>query len=395
MFVGKHRNKVLDTDLFVDKWKVEYKDDEDTGEENLNETFEGLTPVGKTMEQKYLGFIISAEGNNMANIKAIKNKSIGTIRKLLTKLNTLNLRMYYFECSMIFLNVMLRPSILYACETYYNLSEYQIRQLERIEEDYLRQVFQTLRTCPIVQLYLEAGHIPARFEIKKLRLLYLKNILQQDPSSMIFKFFELQVSNPTRGDWVSACIKDLKELRITESLEEIKQMSKMKFNKMLKERIYENALSYLTKKQQIKGKEIVYKKIELADYLQPYNKLSIEEKRKIFEMRNKMTKIPNNFLNQAQKVKCVCGEFEEMSHLYECKILNENKILKIEYEEIYKNNPIKQIEILRIFERNLEKIRNIENSKTEKREEKYTEGKRKTPCDLLLDPLNFKRFSIG
>ena len=84
-----------------------------------------------------------------------------------------------------------------------------------------------------------------------------------------------------------------------------------------------------------------------------------------------------------------------MSHLYEWCILNSNKILKIEYEEIYKNNPIKQIEILRIFERNLEKIRNIENSKTEKREEKYTEGKRKTPCDLLLDPLNFKRFSIG
>ena len=172
MFVGKHKNEVLDTDLYVDKWKVEYNVDEDTGEENLNETFEGLTPVGKTMEQKYLGFVISAEGNNMANIKAIKNKSIGTIRKLLTKLNSLNLRMYYFECSMIFLNVMLRPSILYACETYYNLSEYQIRQLERIEEDYLRQVFKTLRTCPIVQLYLEAGHTPARFEIKRLRLLH-------------------------------------------------------------------------------------------------------------------------------------------------------------------------------------------------------------------------------
>ena len=315
MFVGKSKKEFLDTDLFVDKWKVEYNEDEDTKEEKLNETFEGLTKLEKTSEQKYLGFVISAVGNNMANIKAVKNKSIGTIQKLMSKLNNLNLRKYYFECSLIFLNAMLRPSILYACETYYNLSEYQIRQLERIEEDYLRKVFKTTKSCPIVQLYLEAGHIPARFEIIRLRLLYLKNILQQDPSSMIFRFFQLQVENPTQGDWASACFKDLKELGIIESLEEIKQMSKFTFNKMLKKRISENALNYLIKKQNIKGKDILYKKIELADYLQPYNKLSIEEKRKIFEMRNKMTKIPNNFLNGAQKNKCFCGEDEDMSHI--------------------------------------------------------------------------------
>ena len=118
----------MDTDLFVDKWNVEYIDDEDTGKEKLNETYEGITPIGKTLEQKYMGFVISATGNNMSNIKAVKNKSIGTIQKLLTKLNSLNLMKYYFECAFIFLDVMLRPSILYACETYYNLSENQIRQ---------------------------------------------------------------------------------------------------------------------------------------------------------------------------------------------------------------------------------------------------------------------------
>ena len=99
---------------------------------------------------------------------------------------------------------MLRPSILYACETYYNLTEAQTRQLERIEENFLRKVFKTLKSCPIVQLYLEAGHIPARFEIKRMRLLFLKNIMQQKPSSMILEFFRLQVSNPTRGDWATA-----------------------------------------------------------------------------------------------------------------------------------------------------------------------------------------------
>ena len=60
---------------------------------------------------------------------------------------------------------MLRSSILYACETYYNLKETEIRQIERIEEGFLRQLFKTPKGCPIAQLYLEAGYIPARFAI--------------------------------------------------------------------------------------------------------------------------------------------------------------------------------------------------------------------------------------
>ena len=108
-----------------------------------------------------------------------------------------------------------------------------------------------------------------------------------------------------------------------------------------------------------------------------------------------MTKIPNNFLNGAEKVKCFCGEEEEMSHVYECCILSSNEIAQIEYEEIYRNNPIKQKEILQRFERNLEKRQSIQNNKHELRKEILIEEKRKIPCDLLLDPLNCKRFSFG
>ena len=74
---------------------------------------------------------------------------------------------------MLLLNVMLRGSILYAADMYYDLKENELRQIERIEEGYLRKVLNTTKGCPIVQLYLEVGHIPARFEIQKMRLLYL------------------------------------------------------------------------------------------------------------------------------------------------------------------------------------------------------------------------------
>ena len=115
----------------------------------------------------------------MKNINAMKNKYIWIINNIFDKLRSLKLKKYYFESAIIFLNVFLRSSILYSAETYYNLKEKEIRTLERIEENFLRKLFKTTKGCPISQLYLEAGHLPARFEIFRKRLLFLQNILKE------------------------------------------------------------------------------------------------------------------------------------------------------------------------------------------------------------------------
>ena len=185
MLISKHVDTVPNNNLMVVNWKVQYVNDPITDSCELKETYAGLELIQKTEEQKYLGFVLSCRGDNMVNIKAMKIKSIWIIRQIFSKLNDLNLKQYYFECAMVFLNVMLRPSILYSCETYYNLKEKEIRELERIEENFLRKMFKTSRGCPLKRLYLEAGHQPARFEVKKTRLLFLQYILQEGPESRI------------------------------------------------------------------------------------------------------------------------------------------------------------------------------------------------------------------
>ena len=134
MIVGNNAVNLDYSNLRVDKWQIKYE------KENLSETYIGEVPMEKTKEHKYLGFILSNTGNNMKNIIDKKNKSIGIIKKIFNKLHSLNLRKYFFECAIIFLNVMLRSSILYASETYYNLKEPEIRAIERIEENFLRQL---------------------------------------------------------------------------------------------------------------------------------------------------------------------------------------------------------------------------------------------------------------
>ena len=79
---------------------------------------------------------------------------------------------------------------------------------------------------------------------------------------------------------------------------------------MVKNKIEIKALEYLHSKRGSKGQEIEYTSLEMAEYLIPYNsKLNIEEKRKMFEIRNRMTKISNNFGNKEEK--CVCGQVEK------------------------------------------------------------------------------------
>ena len=53
----------------------------------------------------------------------------------------------------------------------------------------------------------------------------------------ISKFLQLQIENLTRGDRASNCINDLEEFKINLSFEEIKMISKAKFNQMLKNAI--------------------------------------------------------------------------------------------------------------------------------------------------------------
>ena len=130
----------------------------------------------------------------------------------------------------------------------YNQRENEIRQIARIEENFLRKVFNTTKGCPIVQLYLEMGHTPARVDIQKIRLLYLQYILQQSDNSSLSKFFKLQIEFPTRGDWASRVIQDLKELGIKESFEEIKLMTKNNFSKIMKCKLRIKALEYLSYK---------------------------------------------------------------------------------------------------------------------------------------------------
>ena len=254
-----------------------------------------------------------------------------------------------------FFNIILRSSILYGSETYYNLTEKEIRIIERIEEQFLRKLFKTTKACPISQLYLEAGHYPARFEIFKRRLLFFKDILNEKPGSLIQRFVQLQLEKPIKGDWASSCLKSLDYLKLNYSIEEIKEMNKTQFKKILKMSIQEKSLQYLLNKRGSKGKEMQYSSLKMAEYLLPQNEnLSITDQQYIFSIRNRMVEIDYNFSNKKNEKYCVCDAKEDMKHIYYCKKLNSEDV-KQNFEKIFEENVKTQRIVLERFRKNFEK----------------------------------------
>ena len=380
MIIGNQEN-CIQSNLMIDSWKQEYVENVKTRKYEMVERYEGEVMMEQTNEYKYLGFIISSKGDNMININAMKRKSIGIMKSIIFKLDSMNLRQYYFEVAMVYFNVILRGSILYASETYYNLTEYQLRNIERIEEGFLRKILNTTRGCPISQLYLETGQWPARYQIIKLRMLFLKSILDQDERSMVKRFFKIQIQQPRKGDWVSSCKMDLEKMKIELNFQEIRMMTKEHFLKIINCKLEENALEYLLKKRGSKGKEIFYNNLEMAEYLMPHNdKLSTEEKRSLFAVRNRMVNIGNNFGKIEICEKCKMNE--DMEHIYNCKYLNKQQN-KISFKKIYNGNLDEQSRILRIFERNMN-----ERTKIKTKLQNYPSDP-SLPCDPLT------MFSIG
>ena len=180
------------------------------------------------------------------------------------------------------------------------------------------------------------------------------------------KFLKLQLEESRKGDWINTCFLNLKSLNINESLEEIKKMPRNKFKHEINQRIRENAFRYLLSKIQQKGKEIEYSEFQMAEYLMPNEaNISITDQQYLFAIRNRMINIPSNFGSVS---KCVCGQNEDMKHIYNCEKLNQEKE-SFKFEKIFTGSLKEQVEIMKRFRNNIEIRNKIETN---------------TPCDHSL-----------
>ena len=85
-------------------------------------------------EQTYLGDVTSSDGKHTTNVQARKNKGLGVITQITQILDTVIFGKYYFEVAMVLRSSLLLSSLLLNSEAWVNLSDSDIRALERTDE---------------------------------------------------------------------------------------------------------------------------------------------------------------------------------------------------------------------------------------------------------------------
>ena len=149
-------------------------------------------------------------------------------------------------------------------------------------------------------------------------------------------------------------------------MEEIENIPKQTWRKLIKKKIIDFSFKYLLEKRNSrngKGIEIQYQKLEMQPYLGTQDiDISNEERKFIFQLRTKMCfKIKTHFSHMYENTICDGCLVEESrtSHILECRsLIGANEIVTYlpEYRDLYGEDEDEIVYISRIVKDNLRRL---------------------------------------
>ena len=365
MHVGKIKEEYKCQKLVIDEWIEEAQINKENKNIEIKDLFKGKKEMEEKSEEKYLGVLISKDGKNIKNIKERVAKGIGIVKRILLILDSIPLGKHYFEVGMLLRDSLLISSILYNAEAWYNISNTELDLIETVDRMFLRKLLNAPKTTATEMFYLELGCLPLRQIIREKRLSFLHYILNEDPKSLINKFFKSQLNKRTNKDWISTVINDLKNLEIKMPFEEIRKMKKENFMMIVRNKIMTNTFQSM---EELKGahskvKHIEYENLKMQKYLKPNScKMRLEEAQLIFKLRCRSTNVKMNLKGLYDDLECTaCGlEEETQIHIIHCKKLNENKVgKKVNYDKLFNGTVDEKLEIAKIFKENYDLLENM------------------------------------
>ena len=356
-------------DLYVNTWKMKKNKEYETGIKNLIDVQTDDHKIELAEDEKYLGDIITVDGKNSKNIDARVSKAQGIIQQLKCIFEEMSFGHFIFEVAVTLRNSLLINGILTNLEASYGLTKSDVEKLEKCDEQLLRLILECPSKTPKEMLYLELGITPIRFIIISRRLMFYHYVLNEDSESLIYKFYKLQARKPVKNDWSLTVRENLDELKITLTENQIQNMSKIRFQKIVKESIKNAAFEYLLKLKNSHSKvsHIPYETLKMQDYLEP-SIFSADLAKFTFLCRSRMLAVGENYKQGQEITTCpVCNlpsELDSQFHLLECSKLNTSNIVDNilpAYEDLFSPNTEKKQIVAKILKCNYTKRMKLMN----------------------------------
>ena len=152
-------------------------------------------------------------------------------------------------------------------------------------------------------------------------------------------------------------MEEMDELELGLQLDDIKNMKKNSFRKIVKENVQQKALEFLLNKKEshisenAKGKLLKYEKLKIQEYLNSSNlTISVNEKKWPFKCRVEDIDLPSNSRWRNEDTFCKnCLTIEmNQSHLLSCQYLLEKNEITDEiplYEDVFQEDISKQLTV--------------------------------------------------
>ena len=306
---------------------------------------EGLKAHENSMKKKthetYLGDIICSSGTNNRNVEKRCSSGIGAVSDCISMLGRVALGHWHFQILLIFRDSMIISKLVSSSEIWYNVTGNQYSKLDEIDEMFLSKIFEVPKSVPKLSLYAECGKIPLRFIIQKRRLMYWWEILKKGENELVYKFYSAQKLKPVKNDFVLQIAADLNEIEWDISDMEAKNMSKLKFKKIMETKVNTCARRYLERMKKSKTDHLkIDEKFSSAKYLFS-KKLNVREIQTLFRLRSRTLNVKDNHKSSyKENMWCrTCHLFSEtQEHILHCSIIRDKvKHLSIDFNSVSYN----------------------------------------------------------
>ena len=314
----------------------------------------------KVSQDKYLGGIVSDKYDNQKKVEYAKSKGISATSAIMGILNEVSFGHHYFEIAVLLRESLFINTILFNIETWYNITEHELNELESVDRILLRRIMNVPFSTPTALLYLELGIIPLRHIIQAKRIMFLRYIMTRQENDLLNKFLKAQIREPTKNDWCLTVKKDLETFDFDNDFEIVKDFSKETLSSEIKKSCRSKAFDDLLLKKEgySKGNNLEYGELKMRSYLKS-EFINSNDAKTIFKFRSRMLNVKNNFRGSHQNnLNCPLGcpnQIDSQIHLIFCQNNEKSSsVSEAEYNSLFGVNEEKMIPVIQKLNQILE-----------------------------------------
>ena len=303
---------------------------------------------------KYLGDIISTQGNYKDNIEYRRNKGWGKLAEITGFVSEMPWQ-HRLEVDKM-RESKLCNGILFSTEAWSSILNRDMDRLEQVDLALLKQLVDGHSKCSKVFYYLEFGLISLRHLIMSRRLMFHHHILTREDNETIKKVYMKQKESNLKGDWYRMIVSDFEFIEEAIDEEVIKNIQKEDYRVLINSKIKAGAYKYymeLKEKSRKKLKYLQYEEICIQPYLTK-EYFSFDEKKLLFSLRSMCYDARLNFrkLNKRNlRCRLNCYNEESQCHIFQsCRpILDKLGLKEVPNINYIYGTPVEQKNAIKIF----------------------------------------------